>query len=348
MKIIFESLRECARDLLVAAGESPENAKTTADLMALCDAKGVSTHGTYLLSPIYDRVRQKQFKLPTRITALRDDGATGMLDGNDGLGQVAGAAAVEMAVRKAKACGIATVLIRNTNNVGALSNYTDRIAREGMLAYFCCNASPAMAPWGGSEQFIGTQPFAFSIYTGQDIPFSADMATSIVARGKIRKAERYGERIPDNWALDSEGRPTTDPAAAVKGTLLPIGGPKGSAIGLAIDIMAGIITGSSRAPHVKPIHTPSGKAGVGGFLFALDLARFCDMDQFVAEMAAYITDIKALRKAEGFAEILLPGEIELAKERKARLEGVDMDAQAVAALNALLAEAGCSKRLIEA
>lgn len=347
MKIPFDSLWECAYDLLIAAGETPENAKIITEMMVLCDARGISTHGTYLLSPIYDRVRKKQFTLPTKLTILQDSGATGIIDGNDGLGQVAAAAAADMAIRKAKECGIATVLIRNTNNVGALASYTEMIAKEKMIAQFCCNASPAMAPWGGREAFIGTQPFAFSIYTGLDIPFSADMATSVVARGKIRKAQRYGETIPDTWALDADGSPTTDPAAAIKGIVLPIGGPKGSAIGLAIDIMAGMLSGSSYAPNVKPIHTPSGRAGVGGFLFALDIARFCDINEFTAEMAEYIASIKAQPKARGVEEILLPGEAKLRKEADSRRNGVNMDDQAVEALNNLLAEIGSPKRLSE-
>ena len=168
-----------------------------------------------------------QLTLPTAAAVDSDDGATAVIDGGDGLGAVAGKLAADTAIKKAKEFGVASALIRNTNNIGTLAYYTEHIARHEMIAVMSCNAAPAMAPWGSAEQFLGTNPVAIAIYTGQDQLFSADMASSIVARGKIRKAARNGETIPQNWAVDKEGNLTTDPKAALKGTLLPMGGAEG-------------------------------------------------------------------------------------------------------------------------
>lgn len=349
MLIEMEKLRACAEELLLAAGESPENARTASEIFVKCDARGITTHGTYLLNPIYDRVRKGQFRLPTNARVIADEGATAIVDGADGLGAVAATLAVRVAARKAREYGVGTVLIRETNNVGALGVYTEMAAREGTISFFCCNASPAMSPWGGMEPFFGTQPFSIGIYTGRnpDFTFSADMSTSVVARGKIRKALRNGERIPEGWALDPDGNPTADPAKAIAGTVLPIGGPKGSAIALAIDILAGMLSGSHYAPDVRPIHTPSGAAGVGGALTVIDIAHFMDLDRFEKKLSEYMDRARHLKRAAGFDEIRLPGESSQGKERRSVQQGVSLDENAVGALNKLLEEIGSDSRLAE-
>jgi LDH2 family malate/lactate/ureidoglycolate dehydrogenase len=214
-----------------------------------------------------------------------------------------------------------------------------------MIAIMSCNAAPAMAPWGGAEAFLGTNPFAIGIYTGQDLVFSADMASSVVARGKIRKAARNGETIPDNWAMDNEGNFTTDPNAALEGALLPMSGPKGSAIALAVDIMSGMLSGAQYAPNLKSFHTPEGATGVGASLIVLDINRFMELHVFQSHMEGYIESIKAMKKAKGFNEIFLPGELEYNKEQHSYKEGIQIDEKAVAAIDSLLEAIGSDKRL---
>lgn len=324
----------------MSCGESSENAAIVAQNLIKADARGITTHGTYLLTPIWERVQAKQLPLPTDARIVSDDGATAVVDGGDGLGAVAGMLAATTAMEKARQYGIASVLIRNTNNIGALACYTETAAKEGMIAIMGCNAAPAMAPWGGAEAFLGTNPFAVGIYTGKDMVFSADMASSVVARGKIRKAARNGEPIPDHWATDREGRFTTDPNAALKGALLPVGGPKGSAIALAVDIISGMLSGARYAPDLKSFHTPDGPTGVGASLIVVDIGRFMDLEVFRDHMEGYIARVKGMRKAEGFGEILMPGEIEYNKERQSYKEGIELDEKAVASIDALLEATG--------
>jgi LDH2 family malate/lactate/ureidoglycolate dehydrogenase len=340
MKVGAANLKKTAAEILVACGETPEGADAVAENMVKSDSRGITTHGTYLLSPVYERVQAKQLSLPTRASVISDEGATALIDGGDGLGAIAGKLAVETAVAKAKEFGTGTVLIRNTNNVGSLACYTEAAAKEGAVAFMCCNAAPAMSAWGGAEPFLGTNPIAVAIYTGGDILFSADMASSVVARGKIRKASRNGQSIPEGWALDAEGNPATDPAAALKGCLLPMGGPKGSGIALAADIIAGLLSGASYAQAVKSFHVLEGSTGVGAALTVISIERFMPLARFRELMAGYIGSMKGLKKAKGFAEIFLPGEIEQRKERQALANGVDLDDNAVAALNELLVKTG--------
>ncbi len=340
MRINKESLRESIEKLLVAVGETKENAEIAAHYMTLCDARGVTTHGSHMMNPICDRREAGQLSFPTTLSILNDEGAVCIVDGNDGLGQVAADRACRIAAEKARRFGVSSVSLRNTNNVGALGLYVEELAREGFIAVMCCNASPAMSPWGAMEQFTGTQPFAIGIYTGKDTVFSADMATAVVARGKIRKALREGTAIPDTWALDEEGRPTTDPAAAIKGTLLPMGGPKGSAIALAIDIIAGMLSGSNYAPNVKAIHYPEGNAGVGGSVTVIDIAHFMDIKEFEGKIGNYIETVRNLKRAEGVSRIFIPGEIEYEKTADSLENGIELTEKAVEALNGRLSAYG--------
>ncbi len=345
MRIDLNRLRAAALEILNACGETGAGADAVADSMITADARGITTHGTYLLTPIYKRVKAGQLPLPTRAVVDSDSGGTAVIDGGDGLGAIAGKLAVKLAVAKAKANGVATVLIRNTNNVGSLAVYTEAAAKEGMIALMSCNAAPAMSPWGGSEAFLGTNPIAMAVYTGGDVVFSADMASSVVARGKIRKAARNGERIPDNWAMDGDGNFTTDPNAALTGCLLPMGGPKGSAIALFVDIFSGLLSGSRYGQDLKSFHAPEGSTGVGAALTVVNIEHFMPLPAFTALMRGYIGKMKGLKKAKGFDAILLPGELEQGREKQARAEGVSLDDNAVKAINELLENIGSATRL---
>jgi LDH2 family malate/lactate/ureidoglycolate dehydrogenase len=345
MRICKENLFDCAVDLLIAAGESLEGAQIVAESLCISDSKGITTHGTYLLTPIFKRAKVNQLSLPTITTVPIDYAAVAVVDGGDGLGPIAGKLAADLAIQRAQTYGVGVVLIRNTNSLGSLAFYTEMIARQGMLAMMSCNAAPAMAPWGGAEPFTGTNPIAFAIYTGKDLLFSADMATSIVARGKIRQAARRGEHIPSEWAIDPEGNLTTDPATALKGTLLPMAGPKGSAIALMVDILSGIIAGAQHAPDLRSFHATEGKTGVGASLIALDIQKFIDLGEFKSTMDQYIENLKGLKKASFVNEIFLPGEIEYNNQQESLRIGINLDDSAVDTLNSLLEYFSCNQRL---
>ena len=340
MRIAYQDLFDAAVEILTHCGESKANAEIAAQNMCRADSRGIATHGVYLLTPIWKRVKAGQLTLPTRAVLEMDSGAVAIVDGGDGLGAVAGDLAIRTAMEKAKQHGVSTVLVKNTNNIGSLACYTETAAKAGMIALMGCNAAPAMAPWGGAEAFLGTNPIAIASYTGNECVFSADMATSVVARGKIRKAARNGESIPDNWATDEEGNFTTDPNKALNGALLPMGGPKGSALALAVDILSGILSGASYAPDLKSFHEPEGKTGVGASMIVIDIARFQPVNDFGRKMDDYISGIKGMKKANGFDAILMPGEIEYNKERQSMAEGISMDDNAVNAINEILTSIG--------
>lgn len=344
MKVEVYKLRRIAEEILIRLGESKENAEKIAEILVRADMRGISTHGVYLLNVIAMRVEGGQLKLPTKIDVLYERDATVLIDGNDGIGMVAAYDALEKAMDKAKEFGIGLCLIRNTNNVGCLGCYTEIAADRGMIALMCSNAAPSMAPWGAAEKFLGTNPIALSI-PGEGMNFTMDMATSVVARGKIREAQRKGMKIPEGWALDPEGRPTTDPDKALEGTLMPIGGPKGSALAMAVDMICGLLAGSSYGNKLRSFHILEGPTGVGVSCMAIDVSRFVNLTDFKRRVRAYFDEIKRLRKADGVEEILVPGEIEFRRERKSMEEGIEIDEKLASSLDSLLAKLGSSLTL---
>jgi len=298
--------------------------------------RGIDTHGVHFLKLLSDRVDARMIRIPTEVRVLREDGATAVLDGGNGLGQVAAHRAMRMNIQKAKELGMGLTLIRNTNHIGILAFYTLMAAEEGMVGIVMSNSAPSMSPWGGADPFLGTNPISIAIPCGLEAPLVLDMSSSVVARGKIRKALRMKQSIPLGWALDEEGSPTTDPSAALKGTLLPIGGPKGYGLALVIDILAGLLSGSQYGPKIKTFHQPLGPTGIGVLTMAIDIERFMPLDQFKQLMDSYIGSIKKSKKAKGVSRIYLPGEIEFEKEKENLAEGIELNESVVSDLNQLL------------
>jgi len=340
MKICYRDLQNAAFEILRHVGENEENAQIASEIMVINDLRGVSTHGTNLLRMIAKRCEAKMLSLPTKVTVASEDMATSVLDGGDGLGQVAGYKAMNAAIEKARLYGLGMALIRNTNNVGSLGYYVYKTAMQDIAAIMMTNGNPSMAPYGGAEPFLGSNPIAFAVPSSSGMPIILDMSSSVVARGKIRMAALKNEKIPLDWALDSNGKPTSDPQKALKGCLLPVGGPKGSGLAIIVDIFAGILSGSSYGRNLKSFHELEGQTGVGACFIAIDISRFMPVDQFRNLVGEYSKDLKSCRLREGFKEILLPGEIELRKEQESREGGIEMPEEVIDGLNSLMRKAG--------
>jgi LDH2 family malate/lactate/ureidoglycolate dehydrogenase len=171
------------------------------------------------------------------------------------------------------------------------------------------------------------------------------MSSSLVARGKIRRAQRLGEKIPLGWALDDTGAPTEDPAAALKGTLLPIGGPKGYGLAFMVDVLAGMLSGAAFGRDIKSFHELMGPTEVGALTLAINVERFMPLGQFRGLMKGYLDSIRGSRKAKGTARIYLPGEIEAEKEKASRERGIELRPASVELVNQLLEKLNSPMRL---
>ena len=336
MKVKSQRLMELAEAVLVALGASQEESTLVARSLVWADMRGIPTHGMNFLTKIVDRIEKGVLDLPTRVTILSTKGATVHLDGGNGFGQVAADQAMRMSMDLARRHGVGVSLVRNTNHIGVLASYTHMAAREGMLGLCMSNAAASMAPTGGAEPFMGTNPLSIALPSGDGPPILVDMSTSVVARGKIRRALAIGQEIPAGWALDERGRGTTDPQAAMNGSLLPIAGPKGYALALFIDLIAGLLSGSKYGREILSFHKPLGPTGVGVMTMALDIGSFMALDQFTRLVSDHANSIRGSRKAEGVERIYLPGEIEFEREEISRSKGVELDHPVIQSLNQLL------------
>jgi LDH2 family malate/lactate/ureidoglycolate dehydrogenase len=245
----------------------------------------------------------------------------------------------------ARECGIASATIRNSQHFGALSYYCNRAADEGMILIATTTGEPAMSPEGGAEAFFGTNPIATSFPTGRGFPIKIDLATSLVARGNIIAAQKKGERIPEGWALDPDGNPTTDASQALLGTVLTMAGHKGYALALMVETLSSVLSGAAVGPAIGSMYKNlDRKQDVGHFFCLIDIAAFMDLPEFVARIDGMIDQIKSCRKRPGAAEILVPGE-RSARTTKENLErGIKLDAATFKELTDLSAQYGIATK----
>ena len=264
------------------------------------------------------------------------------MDGHDGMGQVLTARATQEAIRRAKAHGIGAVGLRNSNHFGTAMYFTLMAAREGCVGFLSTNASPAMAPWGGRKKTVGTNPWSWAAPAGQHPPMVLDIANTGVARGKIYLAKQKGLPIPEGWAINADGAPTTDPAEAIDGIILPMAQHKGYAIAVMMDMLSGVLTGSAFGTGVHGPYQTEHRSGAGQLMIALDIAAMQPLADFGARMDRYIAELKSVPLAQGFEEIVYPGEIEARNDVRNRAEGLLLPEDTLADLRKLADESGLS------
>jgi LDH2 family malate/lactate/ureidoglycolate dehydrogenase len=333
--------------LLQTLGAGDKEARLVAKALVQADMRGIHTHGCAYVPLIAERCAHGLFNIPTKTKLITDEGAIAHIDGNNGLGQVAAVEAMQISIHKARNHGVALALIRNTNNIGFLSYYTLMAAAEGMIGVCATNAAASVAPWGGAEPIFGSNPLSIAAPVANGAPIVLDMSASIVARGKIRHAQRLNENIPLGWALDEAGSPTTDPAEALKGTLLPIAGHKGSGLALFIDLICGLLSGSKYGRDLLTFHEPIGPTGVGAMFMAVDIGRFMPLTRFETLVNEYAAAIRNSQKAVGVERIFLPGEIEADKANASKSMGIEVDSQIIEKINVLLEQKDLAIRIEE-
>ena len=296
--------------VLAAEGVPDGDARLVADSLVQADVWGHPSHGLMRLSWYVDRIRSGAMEAVTRPETVADLGAVAVVDGCEGVGQVIADRACRDAVRRSKEHGVGVVAVRNSNHFGMNAYYTRAMARDGCVGILTTNGSPAMAPWGGRVKTVGANPWSVAAPAGRHGVVVMDIANGLVARGKIYAALARGEAIPAGWALDAEGAPTTDPSAALEGVLLPMAGHKGYAISFMMDVLSGVLTGSSFGTGVSGPYQAERRSGCGHLAIALDVAAFGEPAAFAARMEELIAEVRSVPLAQGFAEVFFPGEVE--------------------------------------
>ena len=336
------ALRDFCREILEAAGVAADGAALIADSLSGADARGLGSHGVVRLLPVYVRRLQAGTTRPTpdiRIVQRRPGAA--LIDGDGGPGQVVGHTAMELAIQMAREAGVGVVGVRNSSHFGTGAFFVEQAVRAGVIGLALTNAPANMPAAGGKGRFFGTNPLAVGLPAGQERPVVLDMSTSVVARGKIVMADLAGETIPAGWAIDAEGNPTQDAAAALKGAVLPMAGYKGSGLALMIDVLCGVLTGAAFGPHIVDLYHQGDQAqNVGHFFIAVDVEVFMPLATFKARMDQFAAEIRAQPRMPGVDRIYLPGEIEQERVKESARRGVPLPDAGWQALDNLAASLG--------
>ncbi|MGW5240266.1 Ldh family oxidoreductase [Monashia sp. NPDC004114] len=297
-------------DLLTVRGVPDADAALLADTLVTAELWGHASHGVLRLPWYAARLASGAMAAVTEVETVIDHGAMVVLDGHDGIGQVVARRAADLGVQRARAHGIAGIAVRNSGHFGTAAYFTRAVAEAGCVAILVTNASPAMAPWGGRRKSVGTNPWSIAAPAGRHGVVVMDLANTAVARGKVYLAAERNEQIPDGWAATADGTPTTDPAAAIDGLILPMAGAKGYVISFMMDVLAGVLTGSAFGDAVAGPYDPERRSGAGHLLVVIDVASVADADEFASRMEQLVDQTHSGELASWADRILVPGELE--------------------------------------
>ena len=317
--VASDTLATLIAECFVAVGLSSADGSAMAEVMVDANLRGVDSHGFQRLPAYMGRVSAGLAAGGDALAVRARAGPMQRLDAAHALGPLGASRATDAAVELAREHGLGLVALGNSGHFGAAGYYARRAAREGLIALVTTNGPATMAPHGAAEPFVGTSALAIAVPLGRHEPFCLDMSASVVARGKVMRAAAQGTQLEPGVAIDADGRPTLDPTAALAGSVLPLGGPKGSGLALAIGLLSGILAGADFDDEVAPMHGDSGRRQNAGHVFlTIDPWRLADRDETSERLEQLVERLRALRTAEGFDRVLYAGErsAELARERR--------------------------------
>jgi len=324
MKVVgSEQLKKISVRTFSQAGASIEEAESVSESLVEANLLGVDSHGVLRIPEYVRRIREGEIKLGAQCAIIKETTTTALVDGGFGFGQVAAKKATCIAIEKARSNNVSVVGLIRSNHIGRLGEYTSMIAEQRMIGISFCNTAPKggiVAPFGGATRRLGTHPFSVA-FPSNSFPFLLDYATSVVAEGKLRQKYYAKEKIPEGWIVDKDGRPSVDPADFYerKGALLPFGGYKGYGLSLVIDALGGILTGAHFVSHNEFI------GGNNPLIIAINISAFRPLEEFKAEVDEYFRVLKSTPPAEGFKEVMIPGEIENRTKEKRIKEGIPIN-----------------------
>ncbi len=328
-----DALRTWAADVFVRLGLPESDAALVADSLVEADLRGVGSHGVQRMTTYARGLKGGTIAARPDVRVVQDSGWAAVVDGGHGMGQVAAQFANRLALERAAAGGHGAVAVRNSGHCGAMAYYAMQAAEARAIGFAVTNAGINMMPTGGKAKLVGNNPLAYAVPTGRETPIVLDMATSVVAGGKLDVARLKGEPIPLGWALDERGQPTTDPVAARRGALLPLGGPKGYGLAVILDVLTGVLAGGRFGSAL-------GAPGSSHFFEVYQIEAFTPYEAFLERIGALVDQLHDCPPAEGAAGVILPGELEF-RLRQGRLrDGLPLEDTLIEELRALAGETG--------
>lgn len=338
--IPVDALQGFVAQALRSKGVPQGDATKVAGLMVEADVFGYGTHGVFRLRQYMARLAGGGCNPTPHISVAHETVATAVIDGDDGLGHLAMAAARDLAMEKARAAGIGWVGVRGGNHAGPLALYVRPQAEAGLLGMAAAVGSANhVPPYGGSDLLLGTNPIAFSAPAAGADPFVFDMATTVAAMGKIKTLLQQGAPMPEGWMVGRDGNPLTDPARKSEGFLLPIGGPKGFGLSVAIGLMAGVLNGAAFGGDVVDFTSDtSSSTNTGQCVMALDPAAFGMAEEFAATATRIFDEMRASESLPGHDPVRLPGEGKTAQAEARRKAGLTLNPALQKELNKIAVE----------
>jgi LDH2 family malate/lactate/ureidoglycolate dehydrogenase len=341
-RIPADALEGFVAGVLDRLGVPPPDAARVAAAMVEADALGYDTHGTFRLRQYADRLRAGGFNPDAAPKVVRETAATAVIDGGNGLGHLAMFAAMDLAAAKARDTGIGWVGVRGSNHAGPAALYVRPLADRGLIGIAAAVGSANhVPPWGGAEILLGTNPLAVAFPYGGADPFVLDMATTVAAMGKIKTLAQRGDPMPEGWMIGRDGRPLTDPARRDEGFLLPIGGPKGYGLSLAIGLLAGVLNGAALGSDVVDFTKDrTSPTNTGQFVAALDPAAFGEPEAIARTAARALAEMRAATPLPGADPVRVPGDGKAALYARNRADGIPLHPALRRELDTLAGELG--------
>ncbi len=322
-----DALLVLVTDIFLRCGMREAEAAYLASTLVEADLRGVHSHGVLRVPEYVKKLTVGGVDPSGTPSVVRDFGACQVVDGGNSMGQIGVRFAMDQAIARAATTGIAAVAVRGSNHCGALANYVLQAVAHDMIGLVTTNALPTMAPWGGTRRLLGINPLGVGIPANDEWPIVYDAAFSASAHGKIRVYQQRGQALPEGWALDSDGRPTTDAAAAIDGLLLPIGDFKGANMAFVMGILSSMLSGASYGTELGDMYAGPRAGQDGHFVAAIRIAAFEDPERFKARVDAAVREMHSTTLAPGFDRVYAPGEKEFLCDRDYRARGIPLTRQ---------------------
>jgi LDH2 family malate/lactate/ureidoglycolate dehydrogenase len=332
-------LAEFLTDVYAAAGLPASDAASCAAQTVDAELRGVASHGCVRVAVFVERLRRGTINPAPDVRIVRELAGYALLDGDRGMSAVGGRRAIECAMAKASANGIGAAGVRRVSHTGHVGWFAAMALERRMIGIVASSAAANLAPWGGAERLLGNNPIAFAIPSDETYSLVFDMATSKVARGYVLLAAKTGDAIPEGWALDADGRPTTDARRAVAGTMLPLGEHKGAGLALVLGLLTDALTGNGSEGEQRDWLATERDFQLSMLCIAID-PRAALGPEFASVVSGVVGRLKASRLADGFDEVRIPGEASARRAREASVHGVTLAPALVRELDALAASLG--------
>jgi len=322
--VLSESeLRRLTERILEAAGVPREKVALVTDPLIAANLRGVDSHGVQLVPHYVEQIEAGDVEPHAEGHVVRESGACLLYDGEHGLGAITSSICCGHAARLALQFGVSLVVAREATHFGIAGYWAQKISSAGLIGMALCDASPTVPPWQGRVGRLGTNPISLSVPHPGGRGWLLDMATTTAAYGRLEKLQLEGRTtIPPGWALDREGRPTTDLATALGGFLAPLGGYKGSGLAVLVEILCGVLSGGAMATEIRGIRQHGRYSRVNHTFLALDVARFMPLEEFYQRMDRLVAEIKSAPPADGYDEVLVAGDPEWRAEDQRQQHGI--------------------------